>query len=250
MNLKFKQIFKSEIAQKEFEEIGFCILKLDNFKIIEEIIIAKNNFFTCIDDGFFLSHYNNNKAKNQEISNKLINSAIVELSNHFIDFEPIVAHFIFKKGLHNEAFNLHQDWSYVDENIDLPIQVWIPLQETNKENGGLFILPESHKKFNPRSAYFGINMHEATEIEKEKLIAINLELGEFVCYHPGVFHGSFENKTNLDRNAVLIALSHKNADLFYFEKPSNEFGQYNKKVIQKDFFLADHFNMQNNLIKL
>ena len=250
MNLKFKQIFKNEDAQKEFEENGFCILKLDNLKIIEEIIIAKNNFFTSIDDGFFLSHYNNNKAKNQEISNKLIKLSKVELSNQFIDFEPIVAHFILKKGNHHETFNLHQDWSYVDENIDLPIQVWIPLQETNKENGGLFILPESHKNFNPRSAYFGISMHEATEIEKEKLLAISLKLGEFVCYHPGVFHGSFENKTNLDRNAVLIALSHKNADLFYFDKPSNEFEQYNKKVIQKDFFLADHFNIQNNLIKL
>ena len=250
MNLKFKQIFKNEVAQKEFEENGFCVLKLDNLKLIEEIIIAKNNFFTCIDDGFFLSHYNNNKAKNQEISNKLIELSKVELSNHFIDFEPIVAHFILKKRNHHETFNLHQDWSYVDENIDLPIQVWIPLQETNKENGGLFILPESHKNFNPRSAYFGINMHEATEIEKEKLLAINLKLGEFVCYHPGVFHGSFENKTKLDRNAVLIALSHKSADLFYFEKPSNEFEQYNKKVIQKDFFLADHFDIQNNLIKL
>ena len=250
MNLKFKQIFKNEVAQKEIEENGFCVLKLDNLKLIEEIIIAKNNFFTCIDDGFFLSHYNNNKAKNQEISNKLIELSKVELSNHFIDFEPIVAHFILKKRNHHETFNLHQDWSYVDENIDLPIQVWIPLQETNKENGGLFILPESHKNFNPRSAYFGINMHEATEIEKEKLLAINLKLGEFVCYHPGVFHGSFENKTKLDRNAVLIALSHKSADLFYFEKPSNEFEQYNKKVIQKDFFLADHFNIQNNLIKL
>ena len=219
-------------------------------KIIEEIIIAKNNFFTSFDDGFFLSHYNNNRAKNQEISNKLIELSKVELSNQFIDYEPIVAHFILKKGNHQETFNLHQDWSYVDENIDLPIQVWIPLQETNKENGGLFILPESHKNFNPRSAYFGINMHEATEIEKKKLIAINLKLGEFVCYHPGVFHGSFENKTNLDRNAVLIALSHQKCNLLYFDKPSNNLQSYNKKVIQKDFFLADHFNIQNNLIKL
>ena len=46
MNLKFKQIFKNEVAQKEFEENGFCVLKLDNLKLIEEIIIAKNNFFT------------------------------------------------------------------------------------------------------------------------------------------------------------------------------------------------------------
>ena len=248
MNLKFKQIFKNEDAQKEFEENGFCILKLDNLKIIEEIIIAKNNFFTSIDDGFFLSHYNNNKSKNQEISNKLIELSKVDLSNQFIDFEPIVAHFILKKGNHHETFNLHQDWSYVDENIDLAIQVWIPLQETNKENGGLFILPKSHKKFNPRSAYFGINMHEATEIEKEKLIAINLKLGEFVCYHPGVFHGSFENKTNLDRNAILIALSHKDTQLYYFDKPIIDEIFFSKKEIEKELFLGDHYKIQNNII--
>ena len=248
MNLKFKQIFKSEIAQKEFEENGFCVLKLDDLNIIKEVSQLKNNFFTSIDDGFFLSHYNNNKAKNQEISNKLIKLSKVELSNQFIDFEPIVAHFILKKGNHHETFNLHQDWSYVDENIDLAIQVWIPLQETNKENGGLFILPESHKNFNPRSAYFGINMHEASEIEKEKLIAINLKLGEFVCYHPGVFHGSFENKTNLDRNAVLIALSHKNRQLYYFDKPINDEIFFSKKEIEKEFFLGDHYKIQNNII--
>ena len=90
MNLKFKQIFKNEVAQKEFEENGFCILKLDDFKIIEEIILAKNNFFTTIDDGFFLSHYNNNKPKNQEISNKLIELSKDELSNHFVDFDIFV----------------------------------------------------------------------------------------------------------------------------------------------------------------
>ena len=229
MNLKFKQIFKSDASQKEFEENGFCVLKLDDLNIIKEVSQLKNNFFTSIDDGFFLSHYNNNKAKNQEISNKLIGLSKVELSNHFIDFEPIVAHFILKKGNHHETFNLHQDWSYVDENIDLPIQVWIPLQETTKENGGLFILPESHKKFNPRSAFFGINMHEATDNKKEKLVSLNLKLGEFVCYHPGVFHGSFENKTNLDRNAILIALSHKDTQLYYFDKPINDEIYFSKK---------------------
>ena len=50
MNLKFKQIFKNEVAQKEFEENGICDLKIDNLKLIEdnaECIYGKcnnNNF--------------------------------------------------------------------------------------------------------------------------------------------------------------------------------------------------------------
>jgi len=245
MTLKFKPIFKNLQSQKKFEDEGYCILKLNNFELIKEFEIIKNQYFNAITEGFFLSHYNDNKEVNQKISNELIQKASSELSNHFENFDSIIAHYILKSGLHKEPFNLHQDWSYVDEVKELPIQIWIPLQATNKENGGLFILPKSHLNFKPRSAYFGINMHETTTVEKENLVSLNLKIGEFVCYHPGVFHGSYPNSSSVARNAVLIAMSHKNTQLYYFDKPTNGKSLFTKKEIEKEFFLGDHYKIQN-----
>lgn len=242
---QFPTIFKNSEKQKEFEENGFCKLCFSNDSLIPQLKTYQKQKFLDDFDGMKLSHYNANFSDNREISENLFLLLENELNHHFINFQKIIAHFIGKKAKFKEMFQLHQDWSYVDEKQFLPIQIWIPLQPTSQLNGGLFVKPKSHLNYNPRSAHFGINMHEPDEIESTQIVGLNTSAQEFICYHPGIFHGSYGNSTQNTRFSVLIAITNQQAEIVYLDKPTKSDELFDKKVISPNFFLKDHFLIQN-----
>ena len=116
------------------------------------------------------------------------------------------------KGISN--LKAHQDWTIVDESKYNSYNLWIPLVDTNQENGTLGLITGSHL-WNHNLRGFGI----PNEFEKftDQFLKIGyepeLKAGQAILYNHRLIHYSRPNKTNKNRNTAIVGVKDKAADL-------------------------------------
>ena len=209
-------IFQDKQLQLEFDDIGYCKL---NYNSIQELIAKYNETDINFVQGLNSSHFNNEYSFNKKINDLLFKISETFLNENFTGYQNILAHFLIKNKNTKDYFNLHQDWGIVNEELYQTLHIWIAHQDTNKENGTLFLLPKSHRILNNlRSGSIGIPFLELDYELKKNIHIINLRKGEVIVYNPAIFHGSFPNATNKSRIASLLAITDKNACLKYYHK--------------------------------
>jgi hypothetical protein len=148
-------------------------------------------------------------------------SSIVDkaLKKHFEDFDYVANHFITKTANTPDEFRLHQDWSITDEDKFIAAHIWSPLQDTDEQNGGLFVVKESHCFFkNFRSGSLGISFISSSMKVKQHITSFRLKAGEAVIYNQALFHGSHPNNTDTDRRVVLSCIKPKEAPMLIYHK--------------------------------
>lgn len=134
----------------------------------------------------------------------------------------------------------HQDnfyWNIINAEA---LNLWIALTESNKNNGGLCYLQESHN--------LGTIKHEISftkgssqKIPDKILNKLNfnknfpiLKRGDCLIHHPEVIHGSFSNKSNFDRSGVVVSFLKSKAKID-LEKMNNY--KNNVKINLKNIYL-------------
>lgn len=234
------------IDKKHTESIrknGYLVLDLfDEFEMDNLTNLYLKN--PCEEENFSGLSYSLISKKYAE--NKIIEEQINDIISNklhtlFENYEPIGASFINKMATENPtAFNLHQDWSYTDENkYENCYTAWIPLQNTTIENGCLYALPGSHRYFNNvRSADYEtarISIDNSSNLA-EKIIPIEMRKGQILLFKQALFHGSFPNKSALDRLTSVVILKDKKTPLYYYNRlDSNHANQFS--ITAKTFTL-------------
>lgn len=108
---------------------------------------------------------------------------------------------VFYKHPHDPAFvGWHQDGLYTKLDTDYAPTTWIALSESNAENGGLRVVPRSHRsgKFPHRETYAADNLsnHGETielDVDPSQAVDVTLRPGEMSVHHVNVIHGSQPN---------------------------------------------------------
>ena len=98
----------------------------------------------------------------------------------------------------------HQDKSYwPDANANPVITVWIPLVDSNLENGCLHLIPGTHKKRvvdHGKEGYSGTSYlalpDEYIEKRKREIIALPMSAGSAVLFNDRLIHSSTPNNSN------------------------------------------------------
>ena len=119
---------------------------------------------------------------------------------------------IFYKPAHHGGVVLwHQDYSYWTRTQPMAhLSCWIGLDDSTKENGCVNYVPGSHKwnllpriEFaNDMDAILGALTPE--QRKQFKPVPIELKRGECSFHHPLMLHGSYENRTDRSRRAVVL----------------------------------------------
>ena len=108
----------------------------------------------------------------------------------------------------------HQDWTIVDENKFNSYNLWIPLVDTNSENGTLGLIPGSHKWNNNLR---GFNIPNDYGKFTKQFLQIGCEpsinAGQAILYNHKLVHYSRPNITNENRNVSIVGVKEKAADL-------------------------------------
>ena len=144
----------------------------------------------------------------------------------------------------------HQDWTIVDEQKYNSYNLWIPLVDTNKNNGTLGIIPGSHLWNHPLR---GLNIPNIFEKYTNLFLRIGYEpelcKGNAILYNHKLIHYSRANKSTEPRNVAIIGAKDKNADLivsFCADKSNVE----TYKVIEEDFYAFNYELIRNTRQKI
>jgi hypothetical protein len=117
-----------------------------------------------------------------------------------------------KPARHGGVVAWHQDYSYWTRTQPMAhLTCWIGLDESTKANGCVHYVPRSHTwTLLPITGLAG-NMDAIREVlsreqweQFKKPVAVELKKGECTFHHPLMIHGSFENRTERPRRAVVI----------------------------------------------
>lgn len=117
-----------------------------------------------------------------------------------------------KPSRHGGVVAWHQDYSYWTRTKPMNhLTCWIGLDDSLRDNGCLHYVPKSHMwDLLPITGLAG-NMEAIKEVlspsqweQFQKPVAIELKAGECSFHHPLLVHGSFENRTERPRRALVI----------------------------------------------
>ncbi len=205
---------------ESLDKLGFC-----TFRVFEDETITllkqlyEKNFNPQNIDGLYATHNSNPAETAIQISKAIEEVVSAQLQKVFPDYNYFLGHFMVKGAHVQKEFSLHQDWNIVDESKYKSYQVWIPLQLTYPTNGGLFVVPGSHRFFNNhRSGSYGIPVVPYSPAIEPIVTSVIVPSGNVMIYHNGLFHASHPNHTDENRVAVIANFVQKIAPTYYFHK--------------------------------
>jgi ectoine hydroxylase-related dioxygenase (phytanoyl-CoA dioxygenase family) len=117
----------------------------------------------------------------------------------------------YKPAHHGGVVAWHQDYSYWTRTTPMAhLSCWIGLDDSTVDNGCVHYVPRSHKwNLLPRTGLANdMNSIQSVLSEAQRVefkpVPIELKRGEASFHHPLMVHGSYENRTERPRRAVVL----------------------------------------------
>lgn len=225
-------VFKDAELEKEFNEKGYVIAP---FLSAEEIDFLKAKFFETTEfsggpkSGNNVDYQNSKDIsydftfidKNTDYKQKVFDIITAKFQSkadeYLNNYTPIIANYIRKKEKGGEV-PMHQNWAFVDEEKYTSISIWVPLVDSNEENGTLQMVDGSHKRFGKqRGPMIPWELRNLTkEIIANHLTPMNVKAGQAVLLDDSIVHYSNVNKTPGLRLAIQLIMIPKEAKSLHY----------------------------------
>ncbi|MBX7226487.1 MAG: phytanoyl-CoA dioxygenase family protein [Chitinophagales bacterium] len=173
---------------------------------------------------------------------------------HLFDYRYLLTSFMTKEPGAG-SFDIHQNWSFVDERYFTSLVIWIPLQDTGEENGTMYFVPGSHlldkgvRGNNIRWKYEEIKEY----LVKNHMISVNMKAGDAVIFDDATIHYTSPNLSKEPRISIAQVMIPEEAQpIFYNLHPAT--GRLEKYAIDKDFYhlfmnrYTKTFNFSDNIL--
>lgn len=241
-----KALIKDKDYATALDTMGFCVAPLFSAEQIRQMKELYHQY--AIDnkvEGLIASHSKTTGDQSNSVRNRIFEILRPALENQFEDIDFFIAGFMVKEG-HTEAeLPLHQDWNILDESQYTSYQIWVPLDLSYAENGGMFVVPGSHHFFNNyRSGSYGIPKVIPDESLRPLLVDMIIPPGGALVFHNSLFHGSYPNHSGANRISAIVSVYQKSAKLQYYHKNTAE-GRTDIYGITPDIFLRSLNKLEN-----
>jgi hypothetical protein len=242
-------IFKHESDNIFFEQKGYIH---KNFLSPEEVKALYQDYEQYMamggevipfakDLGYYISVFDNNLERRAFINNRLISIFKDKVEYIMPEYKILYGNFMTKEPGGKEI-EVHQDFSFVDEKKYTAFNFWIPLQDTDADNGGFHLIESSHKLFNSyRSATIPHNLTHYNEEFKKYMKSIPVKAGDGLIFDHRLFHYSSPNSTNKVRIAVQMVLIPKDVQpVMYCYRPEKDKNNLQIYKISQDYLLEEN----------
>lgn len=249
-------IFQDEEHQRLFETQGFVKIPF----LDESQISYLNKVFDELhpqlpESGFVSGSYFPDYSYKKKASDIILETFIPSYERIFKNYTAFGGSFLFKIPSDNSDLVLHQDWTIVDEHKAVAINCWVPLCDTNVNNGTLMVLPGAHN--------YHFHVHRAPtlnffftgneEIVMKHLVPTNAKAGEAVILNQSLVHYSPPNKSGKIRKAITAGIKTKDEPMhfYYFNKDKHKdqldvYAMDENFLIMFDNFAKDIFEEPKN----
>lgn len=239
-----KPLFKLPELQQKFEEDGFVKISLLTPAEVIELTDAYKTVASAhekINIPYITTSHSNDAeliARVDAILQKVIGPAI---KRHLVNYNLLFGNYLVKMPGAGSETAPHQDITFVDESQYVSANIWVALQDTNKENGCMYFLEGSHTfmpTLRPTHSYPWLYENAIGEI-KSLSKPFPARAGEAFIFNHAVIHGSFANNTLYPRLAAVIAAYCSDAELLHYFLPEGEKNRVKKYKMSKEAFV--HF---------
>ncbi len=177
-----------------------------------------------------------------EVHTRLRDIARPWLEQRLRDFDLVGATFMNKSPESPSIVGLHQGWNWVDERVGhYSSQLWVPLVETEQSNGGLGVIPHSHRLEWPYRAFRDdgpFHEHFPTLIHRYYR-AYSVRAGEALMFHARLVHGSPKNRIPAHRPiAVLVVVPRAATKVHYLRVDERRVHAYTMSSRSSDTLVA------------
>jgi ectoine hydroxylase-related dioxygenase (phytanoyl-CoA dioxygenase family) len=250
-------VFRDSALENEFQEKGYAIIPFLN---AEEIAFLKAQFFETINESggpkigpdvdfqtqseisYDFTFIDNNIAYKQKVFDIITSKFNDKANTYLLNYKPIIANYIRKKEGGGEV-PMHQNWAFVDEEKYTSVSIWVPLVDSNEENGTLQMVEGSHKRFGKyRGPMVPWELRDLkAQIVSRHLTPMNVKAGQAVVLDDSIVHYSNINTTPGLRLAIQLIMIPEAANSIHYhldkEADPHTITQYETNV---DFYTHFH----------
>jgi ectoine hydroxylase-related dioxygenase (phytanoyl-CoA dioxygenase family) len=252
-----RAIFRNSNDEAAFHRLGYTVVPF-----LDENLVAyfKDQFFKTIEQSegaksgekvdygnekeitYDFTFTDENINYKQTVFNIITEKFQSIADNYLLEYKPIIANYI-RKEENNGEVPMHQNWAFVDEMKYTSISIWVPLVDSNEDNGTLQMVNSSHKRF---GRYRGPMIPwELRNLKKEivagHLTPMNVKAGTAVILDDSIIHYSDINKTSGLRLAIQLIMIPKEAEPIHYHFESTKSGsQISQLQANSNFYTHFH----------
>jgi ectoine hydroxylase-related dioxygenase (phytanoyl-CoA dioxygenase family) len=202
--------FLDSTLQKDFERKGYVLFpSLLDAKKVETLLSLFQKYQNEFSGPFHTSHFSTDISYKKQVHDTIAAEVFPIIAPNLNGFVPLFGNFMIKNPDKHVAMDLHADWTYVDEGKFRSAAIWVPLIDTNEENGCLGVIEGSHQVTNGIRGPLirqSSRQHEG-EWEKRYGKLLPMRAGDAIVYDHALLHYSPANKTIQPRPAINLSMA-------------------------------------------
>jgi hypothetical protein len=231
---------EERIYDKGYEVAGR--LEPSTLEKLKELYAALHHFERP-NGGMFYSVYSRDVVYRTKVHEGIDKILKPVYDSFFHDYRTVLNSFIVKVSGPESEFCLHQDSTGIEETKYSNLSVWIPLQDTDMDNGCLCVVPHSHKMFSP---YRGISFPQPFEAisgtVRKYLQPIPMAAGDILLFDNRIVHNSVANNSGSDRIVIMSGIYPSEAAIISCFKDENDKSDNIEIIEQADDYLITYQN--------
>ena len=233
-----RRVFRDAVLDAEFQRSGYVVLNLVEADAVAALRRKAKSLRSGVRGHFHASFWSKDRPYRETVD-AIVKSVLEEPVLALLhDYKAMFSDLLIKRQSLHRHFDVHQDWSFVDEERFASVYAWMPLQAVDAQNGALRVFPASHRMMTrirganiPSDVY-----HLGAHIRKRYGRLLPMQEGEVLLFHQGLLHASPPNRSLSVRYAAGLGFVPQEAQVWHFFKEV-EHDQVYRMPADVDFFM-------------
>jgi hypothetical protein len=210
-----RAIFRDPERQASFDRLGFVVADFLDAEDRAELLTLFDRtvrrerktyeFFSSL--RYYISIFDSDTAKRKEVDAAVKEIFRDKIEGLMLDYRILLCNFMAKEPGGVGEIQVHQDFTFVDEDRFTGFNLWVPLEDTDLQNGCFYMLPGSHRLLRSyRAASITESLTRYNEVLKGYMTPKPVKAGTGILFDHRLFHYSPENQSDRWRPAVQLVV--------------------------------------------
>lgn len=212
-----RSIFQNQEHELHFRKHGFTIVPFFSSNELQEADKLCKQLNGGFDTQFTTTIWSNDAEYRKAVYRELKKIYVAPAQRVLANCKLVMATILTKHPGENSAIDIHQDWAFTDEEKNAAVNIWVPLVDTNKENGALCFLPCSHLfKVPYRGRHITPQFADVKNIIWQLGQVCCMKAGEALIFDVRMVHYSNPNISGQIRTATAMVAIPQEADIIHY----------------------------------